>query len=308
MANEDQDESVSDNNERYYTPRPWDYSTSSPPLTISDLTEAPKLADLDDENLQLADPAQPSSDAGLVSRRHEGSNRELSTSSDISNHGLETQSAGADVFHGSQMQSHRSAITPDTTPSPTGRQPPGVLSRHKLPKGKDHHNKQLLTRWRKDYRTLSNPLDPAKAARIIADTRTSIVDLYLRENRTTSRAMNLLGEQATHDPLIMNLLDKSAREKDARLERVFQVYLKYAKQEIKNPGSRKIWFPKAGGCNDENGDNDGGPPNKKRRVTGTADAVIKLEEEDGTPSSPYNLRMQTPRMRYDKLIKGEPGW
>ncbi|KAL9007355.1 MAG: hypothetical protein Q9180_009683, partial [Flavoplaca navasiana] len=110
--------------------------------------------------------------------------------------------------------------------------------------------------------------------------------------------------QATHDPLIMNLLDKSAREKDARLEKVFQVYLKYAKLEIKNPGSRKVWFPKAGGRNEHD---EIGPPKKRRRVTGTADAVIKLEEGDGTPSSPYNLRTQTPRLRYDKLIKGEPG-
>ncbi|KAL9023628.1 MAG: hypothetical protein Q9180_008163, partial [Flavoplaca navasiana] len=98
--------------------------------------------------------------------------------------------------------------------------------------------------------------------------------------------MNLLGEQATHDPLIMNLLDKSAREKDAKLERVFQVYLKYAKQEIKNPGSQKMWFPKAGGRNDENGDNDDDPPKKKRRVNRVADAVIQVEEDDGTFSSP----------------------
>ncbi|KAL8878297.1 MAG: hypothetical protein Q9198_003857, partial [Flavoplaca austrocitrina] len=201
------------------------------------------LADLDDEILQLANPSQPSFDGGLVSQRHEESNRGLSSSSNISNHGLETQSAGADNIHGSQTQSERSATTPNTTTSPTDRQPPGIPSRHKLPKGKEHSNKQLLTKWRKDYSALSNPLYPTEAAKIIADTRTSIVDLYLRENRTTSRAMNLLGEQATHDLLIMNLLDKSAREKDGRLERVYQVYLKYAKQEIKKPGSRKTWFP-----------------------------------------------------------------
>ncbi|KAL9618499.1 MAG: hypothetical protein Q9204_008396, partial [Flavoplaca sp. TL-2023a] len=311
VANEDEDESLSDNNERYYTPRPWDYRTPSPPLTISDLTDIPNPADLDDKILQLADPPQPSSDASSVSQRHEESNSGHSTSSDISNHGFETQSARVDLLHGSQTQSKRSATTPNTTPSPTDRQPPGVPSRHKLSKGKDHRNKQLLTKWRKDYSALSSPLDAAEAAKIIADTRTSIVDLYLRENRTTSRAMNLLGEQATHDPLIMNLLDKSAREKDPILEKVFQVYLKYAKQEIKNPGSRQTWFQKAGGRNDENGDNDDGPPRKKRKGNGVANGevvLIKLEEHDGISSSPYNLRVQTPRLRYDKLIKGENAW
>ncbi|KAL8878408.1 MAG: hypothetical protein Q9192_008456, partial [Flavoplaca navasiana] len=63
LANEDEDDSVSDTNERYYTPRPWDYRTPSPPLTISDLTDAPNPVDLDDETLQLADPSQPSPDA-----------------------------------------------------------------------------------------------------------------------------------------------------------------------------------------------------------------------------------------------------
>ncbi|KAL8879982.1 MAG: hypothetical protein Q9198_002514 [Flavoplaca austrocitrina] len=312
LANEDEDDSVSDNNERYYTPRPWDYRTPSPPSTISDLTDVPNQADLDDEVVQLVDPSQPSFDGGLVSQRHEQSNSGLSSSSDISNHGLGIQLAGADILHGSQKtQSQRSATTPNTTPSPTERQPPGVPSRYKLPKGKDHCNKQLLTKWRKDYSAHSNPLDPAEAAKIIADTRTSIIDLYLRENRTTSRAMNLLGEQATHDPLIMNLLDKSAREKDAKLEKVYQVYLKYAKQEIKNPGSRKMWFPRAGGRNDENRDNDGGPPRKKRKGNGVANGkvvVIKLEDDDGISSSPYNLRVQTRRLRYDKLIKGETAW
>ncbi|KAL8882521.1 MAG: hypothetical protein Q9192_007568, partial [Flavoplaca navasiana] len=256
--------------------------------------------DLDDETLQLADPSQPSPDAGSVSRRHEESNCGLSNSSDNSNHGLETQSAGANVLHGSQKtQSQRSATTPDTTPSPIGRQPSGVPSRHKLAKERDHQNKQLITKWRQDYNAQSTPLDPTKATKIIADTRTSIVDLYLREHRTTSRAMNVLGEQATRDPLMMNLLNKSAREKDDRLEKVFQVYLKYAKQEIKNPGSRQRWFPKTGGRSDGDEDHESRtemPPKKKRRAARIVDAVIKVEDEDGTSSSPYNLRMQTPRL------------
>ena len=283
MANEDVDESVSDTNERYYTPRPWDYRTPSPPLTISDLTEVPKLADFDDEILQLADPSQPPQDVGSVSQRHEKSNSGHSSSSDILKHGLETQPARADVLHGSQTQSQRSATTLNTTPNLTDRQPPEVQSRHKFSKRKDRRNKQLLTNWRKNYSTQSTQLDPTKVAKIIADTRTSIVDLYLHENRTTSRAMNLLGEQATHDPLIMTLLDKSTREKDARLEKVFQVYLKYAKQEIKKPGSRKTWFSRAGDRNGGDEDQESGtdvPPKKKRRVTGIADAVIKLEEDD----------------------------
>ncbi|KAI4282676.1 MAG: hypothetical protein L6R38_002766 [Xanthoria sp. 2 TBL-2021] len=390
--------SVSETNERYYTPRPWDYHTPSPPSTISDLTDLPDSdEDGSEPDLFLArSEANPGARDREV-QRHADLPAEQTSSSIVAegDQDQETPEFPADttanpidaflitriqdvVAFAAQKSNEAgnpilgqalNALLKRSVHNPRllnllgaicgGRQTE-IRARHfkillkyewaqlnyenrlpkwysnlplasrerlalsekpldkiKLRKGafrdaKKRWNELLLTQWRERHDIEPpQPLTPQKVAEIIARTRKSIEKLYEAGKTTISRAMNLLGEQATHDPAVMMLLDERARAKNGTREKVFQIYLKYAKQELKRPGSRKKWFSRPDPPNNEDdvGAQDSGtefPPRKKRRlhrVADNGDPVIKEEDESTSSdvpvtSSPYNLRRKIPRRPY----------
>ncbi|KAI4229414.1 MAG: hypothetical protein L6R36_000868 [Xanthoria steineri] len=114
---------------------------------------------------------------------------------------------------------------------------------------KERWDALLLTQWR--ARRHFEPLTPEKTAEITATTKTA---------------------EATHDPSVMILLDQPGRAQHEIREKVFQVLLRYAKQEVKHPGSRKRWFqPSAQRDHEEDvkaldSSTDSSPPGKRRRL------------------------------------------
>ena len=140
---------------------------------------------------------------------------------------------------------------------------------------KERWDALLLTQWR--ARRHFKPLTPEKTAEITATTKTAVESLYRAGRRTRSRAMNLLSEEATHDPSVMILLDKPGRAQHEIREKVFQVLLRYAKQELKRPGSRKQWFQRSAqrGHEDDaeaqDSSTDSSSPRKRRRLDKAAE-------------------------------------
>ncbi len=108
---------------------------------------------------------------------------------------------------------------------------------------KERWDALLLTQWRAQRHF--EPLTPEKTAEITATTKTAVESLYRAGRRTRSRAMKLLSEEATHVPSVMILLDEPGRAQHEIREKVFQVLLRYAKQEVKHPGSHQRWFQKS---------------------------------------------------------------
>ena len=108
---------------------------------------------------------------------------------------------------------------------------------------KERWDALLLTQWRAQRHF--EPLTPEKTAEITATTKTAVESLYRAGRRTRSRAMKLLSEEATHVPSVMILLDEPGRAQHENREKVFQVLLRYAKQEVKHPGSHQRWFQKS---------------------------------------------------------------
>ncbi|KAL8644722.1 MAG: hypothetical protein Q9226_007623, partial [Calogaya cf. arnoldii] len=107
---------------------------------------------------------------------------------------------------------------------------------------KDLWDEVLLTQYKEEYN--SNPvfaLPTSKVLSIVSATRKRINELNDSGETTTCLAMNLR-EQAMIHPFVMALLDEPARAKNATREKIFQVYLKFAKQEVEKAGSRTKWF------------------------------------------------------------------
>ncbi|KAI4254687.1 MAG: hypothetical protein L6R42_007095 [Xanthoria sp. 1 TBL-2021] len=399
-THDEEEGSGSDTNERYYTPRPWDYHTPSPPSTISDLTDLPDTDDdgsepglyraRSDANHRTRDQevqGHPNLPADIISISIDAEVEEdqetpkfpadttanpidallITKIQDAVAFAAQKANEAGDPILGQVLNAllNRSVHNPrllNLLDAICGGRQTETRARHfkillkyehsqleygkQLPKwysdlplasrqrlalsekpldmnklykrafrdAEKRWNELLLTQWRDRHNIEPPPpLTPQKVAGIITRTRKSIEQFYEAGKTTISRALNLLGEQATRDPAVMILLDEPARANNGTREKVFQIYLKYAKQELKRPGSRKKWFSRPDRPNNEDDlkAQDSGtefPPRKKRRLHRVAeidDPVIKEEDESTSSdvivtSSPYNLRSKTARRPYGR--------
>ncbi|KAL8848104.1 MAG: hypothetical protein Q9221_006861 [Calogaya cf. arnoldii] len=105
--------------------------------------------------------------------------------------------------------------------------------------------RQKLALWEEPFDGNYDLHDTAAKAKDLWDERqleNASTSYTIAEERPPCLAMNLILEQAMLHPFVMTFLDEPARANIAAREKVFQVYLKFAKQEVEKPGSRTKWF------------------------------------------------------------------
>ncbi|KAL8670553.1 MAG: hypothetical protein Q9168_004916 [Polycauliona sp. 1 TL-2023] len=129
--------------------------------------------------------------------------------------------------------------------------PDGKTSRVQLEDAKVEYENLLLTQMRDEY--ISKPQHVANHLPQITATITNLVRnviAYLVPGLRTSDiapVTDLMVQQATQDIFVLDLFHAKAQEEHtpAYKLRAFRAYIKYAVQEIEEPGSKKEWFSEA---------------------------------------------------------------
>ncbi|KAL8670551.1 MAG: hypothetical protein Q9168_004914 [Polycauliona sp. 1 TL-2023] len=157
-----------------------------------------------------------------------------------------------------------------------------------LKSGQKHWNNLLLMQVREAYRK-AHPQDDAAEQNISKNRAqiTRLVSKCIKDQRpfqrgVTNRVIQLCAQQAARDTFVHHLFEKMVGdEADGTTARYFDLYVEYATEEVKKPGSRKDWFQDVAPSN---------MAKDKRKASGTSTTKIPAKKRARNSEGPSKRR------------------